>query len=196
MASLSTSHCSWWLLYITLQFVPHIPQCTVQIPNSKFQFVLHIPPSKLQIAQCKLKIAQCTILSLQVCPLQIPIGTLHIYIYAMHCTDPAASSTLHISGNHTFCISYCVYKSRNTVPRAEYTPREQGVYWIIWSLHILSFDIIPVACEYQEIHPNSAMNIVVLKSILFWYWLWDISVSGTFDFGCDAHFGRWKGQSE
>ena len=41
--------------------------------------------------------------------------------------------------------------------------REQGVYWIIWSLKIKSFNIIPVASGYKEIHPYSAMNIDSVK---------------------------------
>ena len=41
-------------------------------------------------------------------------------------------------------------------------PREQGVYWIIWSLEIISFAIVPFVSEYQEIHTYSAMNIDTL----------------------------------
>ena len=55
---------------------------------------------------------------------------------------------------------------RNTVPREvspRTLPREQGVYWIILSLWIISFDIITVASEYQKIHPYSAMNIGSVK---------------------------------
>ena len=56
--------------------------------------------------------------------------------------------------------------SGNTVPGAVFDntlPREQGVYWIIWYLLIISFDIIPVASDYQEIHLYSAMTICSVK---------------------------------
>ena len=57
--------------------------------------------------------------------------------------------------------------SRNTVPRGVFPntlPREQEVYGqIIWSLKILSFNIIPVSTEYQEIHPYSVVNIDNVK---------------------------------
>ena len=52
--------------------------------------------------------------------------------------------------------------SRNAVPWEVFPntfPREQGVYWIIWSLNIVLFNIIPVASEYQELHPISVVNI-------------------------------------
>ena len=52
--------------------------------------------------------------------------------------------------------------SRNTVPRVVFPntlPREQKVYRIVWSLKIMSFYIIPVATEYQEIHLYIAVNI-------------------------------------
>ena len=42
-------------------------------------------------------------------------------------------------------------------------PRELGVYWIIWSLKIMLFNIIPVASEYQEIHPYIVVNIDNVK---------------------------------
>ena len=54
----------------------------------------------------------------------------------------------------------------NTVPRAVFLrtlPRAQGVYWILWSLWIISSDINPVDSEYQEIHPYSALNIDSVK---------------------------------
>ena len=54
----------------------------------------------------------------------------------------------------------------NTVPRAVFLrtlPRAQGVYWILWSLWIISSDISPVDSEYQEIHPYSALNIDSVK---------------------------------
>ena len=44
-------------------------------------------------------------------------------------------------------------------------PREQRVYWIIRSLNIMLFNIIPVASEYQEIHPNSVVNIDNIDSV-------------------------------
>ena len=56
--------------------------------------------------------------------------------------------------------------SGNTVPGAVFAntlPRKQGLYWIILSLLIISFDIIPVASDYQEIHPYSAMTICSVK---------------------------------
>ena len=54
----------------------------------------------------------------------------------------------------------------NTVPRAVFLrtlPRAQGVYWILWSLWIISSDINPVDSEYQEIHPYCALNIDSVK---------------------------------
>ena len=54
----------------------------------------------------------------------------------------------------------------NTVPRAVFLrtlPRAQEVYWILWSLWIISSDINPVDSEYQEIHPYSALNIDSVK---------------------------------
>ena len=73
----------------------------------------------------------------------------------------------------------------NTVPRAVFLrtlPRAQGVYWILWSLWIISSDINPVDSEYQEIHPYSALNIdsvkintflIIMREWLFLtpYWL-------------------------
>ena len=56
--------------------------------------------------------------------------------------------------------------SRNTVPRGVFPntlPREQEVYRIILSLKIMSFYIIPVSTEYQEIHPYSVVNIDNVK---------------------------------
>ena len=56
--------------------------------------------------------------------------------------------------------------SRNTVPRVVFPntlPREQEVYRIVCSLKIMSFNIIPVATEYQEIHPYSVVNIDNVK---------------------------------
>ena len=56
--------------------------------------------------------------------------------------------------------------SRNTVPWGVFPntlSREQEVYRIIWSLKILSFNIIPVSTEYQEIHPYSVVNIDNVK---------------------------------
>ena len=54
----------------------------------------------------------------------------------------------------------------NTVPRVSidpYTPWEQGWDWILWSLLIISFNIIPVASGYEEIHLYSGMNIDNVK---------------------------------
>ena len=54
----------------------------------------------------------------------------------------------------------------NTVPRDSidpYTPWEQGWDWILWSLLIISFNIIPVASGYEEIHLYSGMNIDNVK---------------------------------
>ena len=56
--------------------------------------------------------------------------------------------------------------SRNTVPREVFPNtlvREQEVYWKILSLMIMSFNIIPVASGYQDIHPYSAINIDSVK---------------------------------
>ena len=38
------------------------------------------------------------------------------------------------------------------------------MYWIIWSLEIISFNIVPIASEYQEIHPYSAMRLYQVVS--------------------------------
>ena len=56
--------------------------------------------------------------------------------------------------------------SRNTVPRgvlANTLAREQEVYAKILSLKIMSFNMIPVANEYQKIHPFGALNIDNVK---------------------------------
>ena len=56
--------------------------------------------------------------------------------------------------------------SRNTVPREVFPntlAREQEVYAKILSLMIMSFNIIPVANEYQEIHSFGAVNIDNVK---------------------------------
>ena len=56
--------------------------------------------------------------------------------------------------------------SRNIVPRAIFPntlPREQWVYFIMWSFEIILFAIVPVASEYQEIHLYSATNIESVK---------------------------------
>ena len=46
-------------------------------------------------------------------------------------------------------------------------PREKGVYWVIWSRWNMSFNIIPVASENQEIHSYSTVNIYSVKSQYF-----------------------------
>ena len=56
--------------------------------------------------------------------------------------------------------------SRNTVPRGVFPntlAREQEVCWKILSLKIMSFNIIPVASEYQEKHPYGVENIDSVK---------------------------------
>ena len=50
---------------------------------------------------------------------------------------------------------------KNTVPRAVFPntlPGEQGVYWKIWSLLIVSFDIIPSSLHQPPYEPHSMEN--------------------------------------
>ena len=65
------------------------------------------------------------------------------------------------------CLIFVLWSvSRNTVPREVFPNtlvREQEVYWKILSLMIMSFNIIPVDNEYQEIHPYGAVNIGNVK---------------------------------
>ena len=76
-----------------------------------------------------------------------------------------------ISFTSKYCYHICVYilwylplesVSRNTVPRAIFPntlPREQGVYWIIWSL-IISLKNIPVAQQCNQYFPDNDKNSV------------------------------------
>ena len=57
--------------------------------------------------------------------------------------------------------------SRNTVPRAIFPntlPRGQGVYWIIWSLEIISFGIAPLLAG------NTKKYIPTVRAMIIEYW--------------------------
>ena len=74
--------------------------------------------------------------------------------------------------NCLHCAYWQMFFAWGCVPGAIFPnilPREQGENWIIWSLEIMSFDIIPVASEYQHIQiPTMRWILSVSKSILPW----------------------------
>ena len=89
----------------------------------------------------------------------------NVYILPI-CIVAGALSIFYMRREDVCLISVQWSVSRNTVPWGVFPntlPREQGVYWIIWSLNIMLFNIIPVASEYQEIHPYGVVNIDNVK---------------------------------
>ena len=87
-------------------------------------------------------------------------------------------STLYLSTSFSaqgcvpdICPRECI---KNTVPST--LPREQGVYWILWSLKIMTYNrssMLPV--NTKKYIPTVQWILTVLKPILPWWWWENVS---------------------
>ena len=177
---------NFWSLFLVTLPEPwlvegNISCCFLLLMKSHFLATGHLPkfwsqninchkmPNVMKISWWNVKYHEMLMLMLDLWLQAETTGVTHFGAY--NC--PQDGHRVYITTVLTFCLlanvyiapifgtRMCPWYSLNGVPNT--LPKQQGGYWKSWSLDIMSFNIIPVAKKYQDIHPR------ILSDSKKWY---------------------------